>query len=141
MVTEPGEARRADRGGDTDPGGLRQYRIGTRVVRVDRDRSLCRVRGLGLDEHREDQRDSAEHQQGNGHKAPPPVDFAPLRLSGLAQFDKVALDAIARWAWSPGPSRGPRMARRFLPIPKMLGPLCVPPSHTGRGLYRGARVV
>src|SRR5215211_2089925 len=138
MVAKPGQARRTDRGGDTDPGGLCQHRGGTSVVRVDRDGALCRVRSLALDENREDQRDGAEHQQGNGHKAPSPVDFTPLRLSGLAQLDKVALGAIVRWAWSRSTSRGSPMARHFPPIPKMLGPLCVPPSHTGRGLYRGA---
>src|SRR5215204_2906093 len=136
MVPEPGEAGRTDRGRYIDPGGLRQHRGWTSVVRVDRDGALCRVRRLGLDENREDQRYGAEHQQGNGHKAPPPVDFAPLRLSGLAQLAKVATGAVARWFWSRSPSRDPPMARHFPPIPKMLGPLCVPPHSYWVGIIQ-----
>ena len=123
------------------PAASRQHRVGAGVVRVDRDCALCRVRGPGLDENREDQRDGAEHQQGNGHEAPSPVDVASLRLSGLAQLDEVRLLAcdrpLAGGAVLLVVRRGPGASRRS---PTMLGPLCVTPSHTGRGLYRGACV-
>src|ERR671921_280263 len=136
MVAEPGEARGTDRGGDIDLSGLRQHSVGTRIVRVDRDRALCRVGGSGLYEHRDYQRDHTQNQQGDGHKAPSPEDFAPLGLTGLTQVDEVVSGTDFRPVRTHSPSGDPPETRCFPPIPNMLGSLCVYPSHTGRGLYR-----
>ena len=63
MVAEPAQASGTDGGGDADAGGLRQNRVGTRVVRVYGDRLSAVSEALVWTNTAKISADRAERQQ------------------------------------------------------------------------------